>query len=168
MFDHVVTLASWYVLRIHVDLEGFSGFEVVDFFLRSLSIWMPTMFFISNRAIVEVLSSVISINTLLVFEPMTHDIVELRKGQRSSRVSTYPKLVHMRRMIIYRAPVPPFPTFSAQQLFQLISVANFTALKMRFLVVGEYYTTIRRAEKGLDPAKRLYSTLDKSGLHCSG
>ena len=37
------------------------------------------MFFISNRAIVEVLSSVISINTLLIFEPMTHDIVELRK-----------------------------------------------------------------------------------------
>ena len=69
----------WYVLRIDVDLEGFSGFEVVDFFLRSLSIWMPTMFFISNRAIVEVLSSVIFINTLLVFEPMTHDTVELRK-----------------------------------------------------------------------------------------
>jgi dihydrodipicolinate synthase/N-acetylneuraminate lyase len=62
-------------------------------------------------------------------------------------------------MIIYRAPVPPFPTFSAQQLFQLISVANFTALKMRFLDVGEYSTTIRRAEKGLDPAKGLYSTL---------
>jgi hypothetical protein len=30
-----------------------------------------------NRAIVEVLTSVISINTLLAFEPMTHNIVEL-------------------------------------------------------------------------------------------
>jgi hypothetical protein len=39
------------------------------------------MFFILNPAIVEVLSSVISINTLLVFEPMTHDIVELRKEE---------------------------------------------------------------------------------------
>jgi hypothetical protein len=65
VFDHMGTLASWYVLRIHVDLEGFSGFEVVDFFLRSLSIWMPTMFFISSRALVEVLTSGISINTLL-------------------------------------------------------------------------------------------------------
>jgi hypothetical protein len=68
-------------------------------------------------------------------------------------------------MIIYRAPVPPFPTFSAQQFFQLISVANSTALKMRFLDVGEYFTTIGRAEKELDPAKRFYSTLDQSRLH---
>jgi hypothetical protein len=41
----------------------------------------------------------------------------------------------------------------------MISVANSTALKLRFLDVGEYSTTIRRAEKGLDPAKGVYSTL---------
>ena len=40
---------------------------------------MPTVSFISNRAIEEVLSSVISINTPLVFGTMTHDIVALRK-----------------------------------------------------------------------------------------
>jgi hypothetical protein len=36
VFDHVGTLASWNVLRIYVDLEGFSGFEVVDFILKIL------------------------------------------------------------------------------------------------------------------------------------
>jgi hypothetical protein len=69
-------------------------------------------------------------------------------------------------MIIYRAPVPPLlPTFSAQHFFQFISVGNFTTLKIRFLAFGEYFTRIRRAEKGLDPAKRLYSNLDQPGLH---
>jgi hypothetical protein len=34
---------------------------------------------------------------------------------------------------------------------------------MRFLDVGEYSNQIRRAEKGLDPAKRLYISLDSGG-----
>src|SRR6202044_3124033 len=40
---------------------------------------------------------------------------------------------------------------------------NFTPLKMRFLDVGEYSNQIRRAEKGLDPAKWLYISLESGG-----
>jgi hypothetical protein len=38
---------------------------------------------------------------------------------------------------------------------------------MRFLDVGEYSNRIRRAEKGQDPAKRLYSSLDQPTLSWS-
>ena len=59
------------------------------------------------------------------------------------------------------------PTFSAQHFFQFISFDNSVTLKMRFHDVGEYSNQIRRAEKGLDPAKRLYSSLDQPTLSWS-